>query len=237
MQRLIPITSSAAVNAETAAARTRGARLSRRASRAAWSLIVIACVAALGLPSRAQAATVAPPALQQALDKLVSDGVPGVIALQRQGGQQRHAASGVADLETQEPIRATNRFRIGSITKSFVSTVVLQLADERRLTLDDTVERWLPGVVPNGGAITVRQLLNHTSGLYSYTDLPFYLQLLREPLRTWQPLQLVQLAVAHPPLFAPGTSWSYSNTNYILLGLIIAAVDRVPAPGGACQAE
>jgi D-alanyl-D-alanine carboxypeptidase len=183
----------------------------------------------LGLPSRAQAATAAPPALQQALDKLVSDGVPGAIALQRQGRQQWHAASGVADLETKEPIRATDRFRIGSITKSFVSTVVLQLAGERRLTLDDTVERWLPGIIPNGDTITVRQLLNHTSGLYNYTDLPFYLQVLREPLRTWRPLQLVQRAVAHPPLFAPGTSWSYSNTNYIVLGMIIAAVDGVPA--------
>ena len=195
----------------------------------ALALIVIAWVGALSLPGRAKAATVAQPALQQALDKLVADGVPGAIALRREGAKEWRAASGVADLKTKKPIRATDRFRIGSVTKSFVSTVVLQLVGERRLSLDDSVERWLPGVVPNGGAITVRQLLNHTSGLYNYTDLPFYLQVLREPLRTWRPLQLVQRAVAHPPLFAPGTSWSYSNTNYILLGLIIAATDRVPA--------
>jgi len=194
------------------------------------ALIVIACAATLGLPGQAQAATAAPPALQQALDKLVSDGVPGAIALQRHGGQQWHAASGVADLKTKRPIRATDRFRIGSITKSFVSTVVLQLVAERRLSLDDTVQQWLPGVVPNGDAITVRALMNHTSGLYDYADVPFSVQVLRDPLRTWRPLQLVQRAVAQPPLFSPGTRHSYSNTNYILLGKIIAAVNDVPGP-------
>jgi D-alanyl-D-alanine carboxypeptidase len=196
----------------------------------AFAAVVITCLAGLGLPAPAPATTSAPPALQQALDKLVSDGVPGAIALERDGGQEWHAASGVADLATKRPIRPTDRFRIGSMTKAYVSTVVLQLAGERRLSLDDSVEHWLPGVVPGGDAITVRQLLNHTSGLYNYIDGEFYLQLLRDPLRTWQPLELVQRAVAQPPLFAPGTSWSYSNTNYILLGLIVAAVDRAPAP-------
>jgi D-alanyl-D-alanine carboxypeptidase len=199
-------------------------------SRLALASIVIACVTALGLPGWAQASTAAPPALEQALDRLVTDGVPGAIALERQTGEEWYAASGVADLKTKEPISATDRFRIGSMTKGFVSTVVLQLVAEHRLSLDDTVERWLPGVVPGGDAITVRQLMNHTSGLYDYIDVPFYVQLLRDPLTTWQPLELVQRAVAHPPLFAPGTSWSYSNTNYILLGLIVAAADEAPAP-------
>jgi D-alanyl-D-alanine carboxypeptidase len=200
-----------------------------RRFRSALALVVIACVGALWLPGHAQASTAAPPALEQALDKLVADGVPGTIALERQGAQEWDAASGVADLKTHEPISPSDRFRIGSITKGYVSTVILQLVGEGRVSLDDSVEHWLPGLVPNGDAITVRQLLNHTSGLYNYTDLPlFYLQLLRDPLQTWRPLELVQRAVAQPPLFAPGTSWSYSNTNYILLGLIVAAVDESP---------
>jgi D-alanyl-D-alanine carboxypeptidase len=199
-------------------------------ARLALALIAIAGIAAVGVPGRAHAATAAPPALQQALDRLVADGVPGAIALERQGAEEWHAASGVSDLKTKEPISARGRFRIGSITKSFVSTVVLKLVAQRRLSLDDTVEQWLPGIVPNGDGITVRELMNHTSGLYNYTDIPFYIQVMRDPLKTWRPLQLVQLAVAHPPVFAPGTSWEYSNTNYIVLGLIIAAVDRVPAP-------
>jgi D-alanyl-D-alanine carboxypeptidase len=199
-------------------------------ARLRWALtsLAIACAVILGLAERAPAATTAPPALEQALDKLVSDGVPGAMALRRDGAQQSYATAGVADVQTQEPISARDRFRIGSITKGYVSTVVLQLVAEGRLRLDDSVERWLPGLVPGGDAISVRQLLNHTSGLYNYTDLPFYLQMLREPLKTWRPRELVRRAVAHPPLFAPGTGWSYSNTNYILLGLIVAAADRFP---------
>jgi D-alanyl-D-alanine carboxypeptidase len=199
--------------------------------RRALTWTVLACVAAaLATAGSAQAAPVAASAaLEAALDQLVSDGVPGAIAMARDGTRRQHATAGVADLATQEPISAGDRFRIGSNTKSYVSTVVLQLAAERRLRLDDTVQRWLPGLVPNGDAISVRQLLNHTSGLPDYVDLPFYLRLLQEPLTTYRPLDLVQRAVAQPPLFAPGTGWSYSNTNYILLGLIVAAADRVPA--------
>jgi D-alanyl-D-alanine carboxypeptidase len=198
--------------------------------RLALTLLTIACVAALGLPRPAAAAPAAAPALQQALDTLVADGAPGAIALERQGGEESRAASGVADLQTKEPISARGRFHIGSITKGFVSTVVLQLAAERRLSLDDTVDRWLPGLVPNGAAITVRELMNQTSGLPEYIDEPFLLELLRDPLKTWRPLALVHRAVAHPPVFAPGTTWAYSNTNYILLGLVVAAVDDAPAP-------
>jgi D-alanyl-D-alanine carboxypeptidase len=206
------------------------ARSGRARSALALTAIAIVCIAAIGVPERAKAATAAAPALQQALDKVVADGVPGAIALRRDSGEEWHAASGVSDLTTKAPISARGRFRIGSITKSYVSTVVLQLVGEGRLTLDDTVERWLPGLVPNGAGITVRQLMNHTSGLYNYTDGPFYLELLRDPLKAWRPLQLVHLAVAHPPEFAPGTRWAYSNTNYIVLGLIVAAVDGVSEP-------
>jgi D-alanyl-D-alanine carboxypeptidase len=104
------------------------------------------------------------------------------------------------------------------VTKSFVATLVLQLVGEGRLRLDDNLERWLPGLVPNGDDITVRQLLQHTSGLYNYTDdLP-------EPPRRFRPRELVAIATGHKPLFAPGTKFSYSNTNYILAGLVVERV-------------
>jgi CubicO group peptidase (beta-lactamase class C family) len=83
---------------------------------------------------------------------------------------RRPVALLAGDLRANRPARAGDRFRVGSVTKSFVATVVLQLVGEGRLSLDDTLERWLPGLVPNGEQITVRQLLNHTSGLYDYTD-------------------------------------------------------------------
>jgi len=187
----------------------------RRLRRALTWFVLAYAAAVTALAGTAQAApvTTASTAVEGALDRLLSDGVPGAIATVRDGERRWHAAAGVADLETQEPISAGDRFRIGSIAKSYLSTVVLQLAAERRLRLDDSVQRWLPGLVPNGEAISVRQLLNHTSGLPDYVDLPFYVQLLEEPLTTYRPRELVQRAVAQPPLFAPGTGWSYSNTT------------------------
>jgi len=114
------------------------------------------------------------------------------------------------------------------VTKSFVAILVLQLVGEGRLSLDDNLERWLPGLVPKGEQITVRELLNHTSGLYNYTDdLP-------EPPRRFRPQQLVAIATDHKPLFAPGTEFSYSNTNYILAGL---HVERVTGQRLADQLE
>ena len=126
---------------------------------------------------------VARPELQRRLDEVVAAGAPGVVALVNDGRRGRrddgghgwgrdHAlwqgASGVADLGTRRPMRPDVRFRIGSVTKSFVATVALQLVAERRLALSDTVERWLPGVLPYGDQVTVRQLLNQTSGVPDY---------------------------------------------------------------------
>jgi D-alanyl-D-alanine carboxypeptidase len=129
----------------------------------------------------------------------------------------------------------TDRYRVGSATKTFVATVVLQLAGEGRLGLSDAVERWLPGLVPGGGAITVRQLLNHTSGLADYApdeDDTFIRRVLADRHRAWTPHELVAIGTAQPPLFAPGARWSYSNTGYILLGLIVEA-----ATGNPLEAE
>jgi D-alanyl-D-alanine carboxypeptidase len=159
-----------------------------------------------------------PAALQKQLDGVVEAGAPGVVALVRTGRQTWQGASGLGDLDAKRPARAGDRFRIGSVTKSFVATMALQLVGEHKLGLDDHLERWLPGLVPNGDAITVRQLLNHTSGLYDYTDdLP-------EPPRPFQPRELVAIATGHRPLFGPGKRFSYSNTNYILAGLVIERV-------------
>jgi D-alanyl-D-alanine carboxypeptidase len=88
------------------------------------------------------------------------------------------------------------------------------------LTLDEPLESWVPGV-PNGTTITIRQLLNHTSGIYNYTDTAFFQQALSDPTYAWPPQELVDIAVQHGPDFDPGTDWSYSNTNYILIGMIV----------------
>jgi D-alanyl-D-alanine carboxypeptidase len=123
-------------------------------------------------------------------------------------------------------MRPTDRFRIASLTKSYVATVVLQLVGEGKLSLDDSVEQRLPGLVPNGDRITIRHLLSHTSGLFSFENDP---RVLKPYLNGnfgyhWAPRKLVQIAVSHKPAFAPGAGYAYSNTDYIVIGLIVEAV-------------
>ena len=170
-------------------------------------------------------------ALAAALDQLVADGFPGAVAYGRVDDRRWQVAAGVADRITGARARPDDRFRIASNTKAFVSTVLLQLVGEGRLTLDDPVERWLPGVVRgngnDGSTITVRQLLNHTSGIWDPTgQRSFWAPYLDE--HDWDrvipPRTVIAAAMAHRPDFAPGTSWGYSNTNYLLAGLVIEAV-------------
>jgi D-alanyl-D-alanine carboxypeptidase len=129
-----------------------------------------------------------------------------------------------------EPL-GTEHFRIGSITKTFVATAILQLADEGRTDLDAPIETYLPGVVPNGTNITVRQILNHTSGLYDYMKgdgWPTNRWRGDERFTTYSPDQLLTEAFRHEPYFAPGTDFRYSNTNYIVAGKLIESVTGQP---------
>ncbi|MFI6933776.1 serine hydrolase domain-containing protein [Streptomyces sp. NPDC050287] len=191
-----------------------------------------AALAALGLGLMTPAASAAEPkrtTLQAGVDAIQKTGPVGVLAQSSGPRGKRYASAGVADRTTGEAVNARDRFRIASTTKAFVATVMLQLVGEGRVSLDDTVEKWLPGVVSgngnDGARITVRQLLNHTSGLYNYTgDFPEIASVdgfQADRYTTWTDEQLVGIATRHAPDFAPGTKWSYSNTNYILAGMII----------------
>ncbi|WP_051837171.1 serine hydrolase domain-containing protein [Streptomyces sp. NRRL WC-3742] len=215
--------------------RRRTARLATVLLAAASSLLPLsapafAAEASTGASSAASTGVTDRAALQKALDEVVADGVPGAIVEVRDAHGVFRTGSGVADLANRRPAKAGERFRAGSVTKSFVSTVVLQLVDEGRLGLDDPIENELPGLVPNGEHITVRQLLGHTSGLYDFTD---ELRRRPDPIRstrtaTYTPLELVAMSTAHGPLFEPGTSWSYSNTNYTVLGLMVERLTGRP---------
>ncbi|MFK4085551.1 serine hydrolase domain-containing protein [Kribbella sp. NPDC020789] len=172
-----------------------------------------------------------PAAVQEILDEIAASAASAVLAEVRDGGRVWRGSSGVSELGTTKPVATAGRFRAGSITKSFVATVVLQLAGEHRLGLDDTLDHWLPGVVAEGNRITVRQLLQHTSGIVNYTNTRAFRDLygtadqvlaLRD--RTWTPQELLNFTAGQPLLFEPGTSWMYSNTNYILLALVIQKV-------------
>jgi D-alanyl-D-alanine carboxypeptidase len=172
--------------------------------------------------------------LQAALAETGSDHGPGVYGLVTQDGRiSFEGAVGVADLDRPRPISATDCYRIGSITKVYVAALVLQLVADGALGLDDTVEHHLPGLVPDGGAITVEMLLRLRSGLPDYIealygDPPTDLSALG---RYWSPAQLVAAALASSDRLSPDTQYRYCNTDYILLGMLIerATGQRVDA--------
>ncbi|MEU6671761.1 serine hydrolase domain-containing protein [Streptomyces sp. NPDC046727] len=178
-------------------------------------------------------------ATRKAIEAAVEAGVPGVTATARDSHGTWSATAGVGDLRTGEPRSTADRYRVGSITKTFVSTVLLQLEAEGRLSLDDKVDRWLPGVVRghghDGRHITVRQLLSHTSGIYNYTADEDFARayfvkdgFFQHRYDTVTPAELVAIAMRHKPDFAPGASWNYSNTNYVLAGMVIEKVTGRP---------
>jgi D-alanyl-D-alanine carboxypeptidase len=207
-------------------------RTRRRVGTAAGFLLAALAVSALGVAyahgqgeTEERSRAPASPALQRVARGLVASGAPGAVAVVRTPKGTHRAAAGRARVRPPDRMKATDRFRIASITKTFVATVVLQLAAERRLRLDDSVERWLPGLLPSGGATTLRQLLGHTSGLFDYDDDEAWVrERIANPARDWSPRELVAIATSHPPVFAPGRAWAYSNTNYVVLGLVVEAV-------------
>ncbi|MEU3597535.1 serine hydrolase domain-containing protein [Streptomyces sp. NPDC006798] len=175
------------------------------------------------------------PATRAALTKIVTDGLPGVTATAQDANGVWRAGIGLGDLRTGEKRGEKDRFRIASITKTFVATVLLQLEAEGRLDLDDTVEKWLPGLVHgeghDGRKITVRQLLNHTSGIFDYLGDPEFNSgyaagqgFLKNRHASHEPEELVGYAMRNPPTQQPGGVHQYSNTNYVLAALIIEAV-------------
>jgi D-alanyl-D-alanine carboxypeptidase len=204
---------------------TRGPRRHLAVLGALLACLATAAVVAAAAPAKPTASGQAA-ALQDDLDALVAAGAPGAILLVRNGNHTTRLTAGLADVTRKRPMRAAEHFRIASVTKTYTATVVLQLVAEGKLALSDSVERRLPKLVPNGERITIRQLLNHTSGLFELESdrqimKPYYAGELDH---YWSMRQLVQRAVTHKPLFPPGTRHSYSNTNYVVAGLIVEAV-------------
>ncbi|HYZ15645.1 MAG TPA: serine hydrolase domain-containing protein, partial [Candidatus Acidoferrum sp.] len=154
--------------------------------------------------------------------------IPGVfIALYLPGKPPYIKSVGYADLRSKAPFTYDDRFRVGSNTKTFVVTVLLQLVDEGRLRLDDPLSSFRLGVtVPNARNITVRQLCEMRSGLFEAYNTPQFNKMHITPQTRIAPQELVRWAVEQKPLFAPGARYNYSNTNYLLLGLVIEALTR-----------
>lgn len=161
--------------------------------------------------------------LRQALQGGVEAHVfPGAVVVVRRGGQTRTLAVGHADVAKNVPMTATDRFHIASVTKSMSAAATLQLVAQGRLSLSDTVQKWEPGLLAHGSDITVEDLLGQTSGLPSFQSTEGFANMRGEP----PPRALVALVAKAPLMFAPGSRSYYSNTNYVVLGMILAKVSH-----------
>ncbi|MGP3637871.1 serine hydrolase domain-containing protein [Streptomyces sp. 24-1644] len=176
----------------------------------------------------AVSATAGPDTTRSGLNALVhTDGVPAALAsVQARDGRVRTYTAGVGDLATGAQVPRDGQVRIGSNTKTFTAVVVLQLVGEGRIGLDAPVDTYLRGLGRGDGIdwhrITVRQLLQHTSGLPNYT------KYLSDDIRSYDPRELLDLALQHEAEFDPGTEWAYSNTNYVVAGLIVQNITGRP---------
>jgi len=157
-------------------------------------------------------------AVRAQLEALVATGMPGAVAVARGPSARVQAAAGEADVATGDALTPEHRFRIGSVTKIFVAALVLQLVAEGLLELDGDAAPFVEG-------ITIRQLLNHTSGLPDFMDDPVevFEPYRRDPAHRWQLGRddELRLVLEKPRLFAPGEGWAYRGSNYIVLGLVV----------------
>lgn len=166
-----------------------------------------------------------------AVDKVMQDNViPGAVVLIASPDQgDWTGAFGTRTWGTDEPVSAGDHFRIGSNTKTMTSTVILQLVQEGKLALDDPISKYIPGV-PGGDQITIANLSEMRSGLYSYSfDTTFNNTLDQEPQKVWTPQELLDIAFSHPQNGPPAQEFNYSNTNIILLGLVIEKLTGMTA--------
>jgi D-alanyl-D-alanine carboxypeptidase len=224
-----------------------------------WVLAIVAViVAAVGIPvalvsMRAdRAPPVDRPDLQRVLDGLTSGGAPiapGATAYVAGPHGTWSGAAGVADVASGQPMPVDARMRLESVSKIWTAVLVLQLAEHGRLGLDDTVEHWLPGLLPFGDRITLRQLLTHTSGIFDNNDAVnhparvlarvkdpgFHAELVKlakrlqaDPTTRFPPTVWIRLAATQPLYFPPGSGYHYSNVGFEVLGLVIERVTGQP---------
>ena len=200
----------------------------------ASSLVGVALlIAACSRPSSPADSSALKPIDQAALQNMVDTTakellVPGAVLLLRAPQGEFKVTYGTTQLGTTSPPHADTHFRIASNTKSMTAAVIVQLAQEGKLSLDDPVSKYVPGV-PNGDNITIDELLKMRSGLYNYTNAPELAATVdRDPTKVWTTEELLAIAFARPPNFPPGTAYEYNNTNYTLLGLIAEKVDGKP---------
>ena len=204
-----------------------------------WRVLAVPVVAAIALGAAGGAASAAPSkgeaeSLKSRAQGLVEAGYPAVLAAVTDSkGESAGVAVGKGNLETGQAPPMDGEVRIGSNTKTFVAVVVMQLVQEGKVGLDEPIETYLPGLIKgegiDGSRITVRQLLQHTSGLPEYTDTtPGSGDIFQVKDHYIPPRDLLDTALGKPAQFEPGAQWKYTNTNYLVLGMLVERVSQRP---------
>ena len=204
---------------------------SRRSLAATAAMLVLLASASAGVSSCGSGADVAGfdaatvKKLNGVVEEVVSrTGAPGSLAGAWTPGGSWTYATGLADARTGRRMETSDMVAIGGNTMTFVATVVLQLVEEKRLGLDEPLSKYNTQV-PRARSITIRHLLNHTSGIFDYReDAGFLETVARQPGKEWSPGRLVEIAARHPLYFSPGKGWHMSGTDYTLLGMIVEKV-------------
>src|SRR6059058_1092267 len=181
------------------------------------ALLIAACSRPGSTAGSSALKPIDPAALQTMVDRTAKELlIPGAVVLLRTPQGEFTAASGTTQLNTNNPPRANTQFRIASNTKTMTAAVIMQLAQESKLGLNDPVSKYVRGV-PNGDNITIAQLLEMRSGLYNYSsDSIISATIDTDPAKVWTPAELLAIAFAHPSNFPPGAAYEYNNTNYAL---------------------
>ena len=202
--------------------------------RSTFTLVVMTlCIAGCSSSDNSSPAPEFDPELASTLQAILvrnmqEYGIPGAVAgVWVPGKGELMLAEGVSDIATSEPMAIEDHMRIGSVTKSFTVTVILQLVDEGRLSLDDPLSSFLPDIQNSDASIA--ELANMRSGIFNYTeDADFVEMLVEDFLRVWTPQEIVDVADRNAVYFAPDEDWHYSNTNTVILGMIIEQITGNP---------
>ena len=237
-EKFSPVRSNVVTPEGPEAVGAAGTRAGRRRS-VVWRVLAVPVVAAIALGAAGGAASAAPSkgeaeSLKSRAQGLVGDGYPAVLAaVSDSKGESAGVAVGKGSLETGQAPPMDGEVRVGSNTKTFVAVVVMQMVQEGKVGLDEPIETYLPGLIKgegvDGSRITVRQLLQHTSGLPEYTDTtPGSGDIFQIKDHYIPPRDLLDTALGKPAAFEPGTQWKYTNTNYVVLGMLVERVSQRP---------
>ena len=237
-EKFSPIRSDVTTPENPEALEAAGARAGRRRS-VVWRVLAVPVAAAIALGAAGGAASAAPSkgeaeSLKSRAQGLVEAGYPAALAAVTDSkGESAGVAVGKGNLETGQAPPMDGEVRVGSNTKTFVAVVVMQLVQEGKVGLDEPIETYLPGLIKgegiDGSRITVRQLLQHTSGLPDFDETLFgTTDVFQYRHHYVTPRDVLDSALSKPAQFEPGAQWKYTNTNYIVLGMLIERVSQRP---------